>query len=37
VKFEEGISDLIAWVSREEAIDRFQKVEEELASKSLVV
>ncbi len=37
VKFEEGISDLIAWVNREEAIDRFQEVEEELASKSLVV
>ncbi|MGB5933566.1 MAG: SDR family NAD(P)-dependent oxidoreductase [Anaerolineae bacterium] len=37
VKFEEGISDLIAWVSQEEAIDRFQEVEEELASKSLVV
>jgi dTDP-L-rhamnose 4-epimerase len=37
VKFEEGISDLITWVSQEEAIDRFQEVEEELASKSLVV
>ncbi len=37
VDFEEGISDLISWVREEEAVDRFAKVEEELASKSLVL
>lgn len=37
VRFEEGISDLIAWVNEQEATDRFEKVERELTEKALLV
>jgi len=36
VSLEEGLSDLLAWVEEQTAVDRFAQVEEELASKALV-
>ncbi|MFC2045995.1 SDR family NAD(P)-dependent oxidoreductase [Chloroflexota bacterium] len=37
VPLEEGLDDLLAWVGGQTAVDRFQQVERELATKSLVV
>jgi dTDP-L-rhamnose 4-epimerase len=36
ISLQDGIEDLLAWVRAQTAIDRFAKVEEELAEKSLI-
>lgn len=35
IKFEDGVSDLVEWVKRQEAADRFEKVQSELEEKGL--
>jgi len=37
VRFEDGIPELVRWVRKQTAEDRFEQVEQELAAKSLVV
>jgi dTDP-L-rhamnose 4-epimerase len=37
ITLQEGMSDLLAWVKEQTAIDRFDQVEKELAAKELVV
>jgi dTDP-L-rhamnose 4-epimerase len=37
VSLQEGLDDLLSWVREQTADDRFEQVEQELASKSLVV
>jgi dTDP-L-rhamnose 4-epimerase len=37
ISLQEGMSDLLAWVQEQTAVDRFAQVEEELAAKSLVL
>jgi dTDP-L-rhamnose 4-epimerase len=37
VPLEEGLDDLLTWVKEQQAEDRFEQVEKELADKALVV
>ena len=37
ISLEEGMKDLLAWVEKQDAVDRFAEAEGELASKSLVM
>ena len=36
-RFEQGVSELVAWVREQTAEDRFAQVEQELAAKDLIV